>query len=175
MPTLIYFIILILILLTAATTIIACKSFAPWVPCRNRDLKRIFKLADLKYGEIFYDLGCGDGKTVVFAAKNFNAQAIGIEFSLPLFIICKIRQIINYNQKIKFKWKNLFNEDISKADVIYFFGIPKTIKNKLKEKIKREAKPGMRVISYVFKVEGWEPELIDKPSENDLAIYLYKV
>ncbi|OGF22166.1 hypothetical protein A2Y83_00985 [Candidatus Falkowbacteria bacterium RBG_13_39_14] len=135
----------------------------------------MFKLADLKPGEIFYDLGCGDGKTVIFAAKNFNAKAIGIEMAIPLFIICKIRQILNFNIHLQFKWKNLFNEDLSKADVIYFFGMPKTIKNKLKEKIKREAKPGARVISYVFKVEGWEPEIIDKPGKNELAVYLYKI
>lgn len=203
MQTLILSIIIILLLIIATTTVAAAKSFAPWVPCRNRDLKRIFKLANLKPGEIFYDLGCGDGKTVIYAAKNFNAKAVGIEMAIPLFIICKIRQILNllsYTESslsflkprlpspskgeetkcltqpsIIFKWKNLFNEDLSKADVIYFFGMPKTIKNKLKEKIKREAKPGARVISYVFKVDGWEPGIIDKPGKNELAVYLYKM
>lgn len=174
MPTIILFTILILLLITAITTVYGAISFAPWLPCRTSDLKRIFKVADLKDGEIFCDLGCGDGKTVIYAGKNFNVKAIGIELSLPLFIVCKIRQCFNANKKIQFKWKNFFKEDISNADVIYIFGVPKTIKNKLKEKIKKEAKPGARVVSYVFKIEGWEPEIINKPSERDLAIYLYK-
>ncbi|MFH1030401.1 MAG: hypothetical protein V1770_04035 [bacterium] len=174
MTTLIYSIILVLIILIAATTIIAGKSFAPWVPCRDRDLRRIFKLANLKPEEVFYDLGCGNGKTVVFAAKNYGAKAVGIELAFPLFIASKLRELVNGNKNIKFKWKNLFDEDISKADVIYFFGMPKTIKNKLKEKIEKEAKPGARIVSYVFKVEGWEPQIIDKPNANDLPVYLYR-
>ncbi|MFH0856708.1 MAG: hypothetical protein V1860_02310 [bacterium] len=151
------------------------SSLAPWVPCWSKDLKRIFKIANLKRGEIFYDLGCGNGKTVLYANKNFKATAIGIELALPLFIVCKMRQLLNRDKNLTFKWKNLFKEYLSKADVIYFFGMPDSIKNKLKVKIEKEAHSGARIISYVFPVRGWMPELIDKPSEKDLTIYLYKI
>jgi len=124
------FILAIILLLTFTTIAMAAASFAPWVPAKGRDLERIFKLADLKAGETFYDLGCGDGRVISYAAKNYkDAKIIGLEISLPFYLICKLRQIFNKN--ITLKYKNLFVEDLSEADVIYFFGTPKTINDKL--------------------------------------------
>ncbi|MFA6551264.1 MAG: SAM-dependent methyltransferase [Patescibacteria group bacterium] len=151
----------------------AAFSFAPWVPCWHKDLARIFKLAQLKTGEIFYDLGCGNGKTVIYAADKFKAKAIGVEFALPLYFICRIRQIAGGKNNVVFKWKNLFNENLADADVVYFFGVPDSIKLKLKEKLERELKPGARVISYVFSVPGWTPAVVDKPTPDAADIYLY--
>lgn len=172
-----FILILILLIITAfaITVCMAFSSLAPWVPCWSKDLDRIFRIANLKQDEIFYDLGCGNGKTVIYANKNFKATAIGIELALPLFLICKIRQLFNRDKNIIFKWKNLFQENLSKADVIYFFGMPNSIKNKLKTKIEKEAKSGARIISYTFPVHGWMPELTDKPDKKDLAIYLYRI
>lgn len=148
-------------------------SFAPWVPTRARDLYRIFKLAALKDGQIFYDLGCGDGKVIFYAAKNFKVKAIGLEISLPMYLLCQIKRIILNKRNIKFKLKNLFKENLSKADVVYFFGLPDTINNKLILKLKKELKPGCKIISYSFKINGWTPAFVDKPAEKDLPIYVY--
>ncbi|MFH1192177.1 MAG: methyltransferase domain-containing protein [bacterium] len=167
--------ILLAVLLWALTTAITAKSFAPWVPCWKKDLKRIFALADLKTGETFYDLGCGTGKTVIYAAQNFQAKAIGVEISFILFLICKIKQFLAKNKNLKFKLKNLFKENLSQADVIYFFGMPKNINSRLKEKLKKECKKGTRIISYVFSIEGLTLIKKDKPYKKDLAIYLYKI
>lgn len=152
----------------------AAFSFAPWVPCFNKDLARIFKLAQFKTGEIFYDLGCGNGKTVVYAADRFKIKAIGVEFALPLYFACKIRQIAGRKNNVVFKWKNLFKENLANADVVYFFGVPDSIKLKLREKLERELKPGARVISYVFSVSDWIPDIIDKPTPDAASIYLYR-
>ncbi|PIT93812.1 SAM-dependent methyltransferase [Candidatus Falkowbacteria bacterium CG10_big_fil_rev_8_21_14_0_10_43_11] len=149
-------------------------SFAPWVPCWSKDLARIFKAADLKNGEIFYDLGCGNGKTVLYAAKNFKIKAVGLELALPLYFICQCRRFFNGTKNAEFKWKNLFKEDLASADAVYFFGMPQPIHKRLKEKLERELKPGARVISYVFPVPGWTPDAIDKPTNSDAAVYLYR-
>lgn len=164
---------LLLVLLAVASMAIAGMSFAPWVPSRHKDMGRIFKLAALRAGEVFYDLGCGNGRIIFYAARNSPAQAIGLELSLPLFLICKIRRLLNGRKNTHFKLKNLFKEDLSRADVVYFFGMPKAIKSKLKDKLERELKKGARVISYAFAVPGWTPAIIDKPSKNDVAIYYY--
>lgn len=151
----------------------ACFSFAPWVPCWRKDLKRIFKLADLQAGEVFYDLGCGSGQTVLYAARQFQARAIGVELALPLYLICQLKKLVTRTDNVQFKWKNLFSEDLTCADAVYFFGMPHSIAAKLKLKLEQELKPGARVISYVFPIHGWRPVLVDKPTPKDAAIYLY--
>lgn len=152
----------------------AYLSFAPWVPSRKKDLIRIFKLADLKPGETFYDLGCGNGRLVVYAAENFPVKAIGLELAIPLYLICAIRKFFRRNKNLHFKLKNLFSEYLSDADVVYIFGMPDKLKTKLKEKLEIELKPGARVITYAFPFTDWAPVKIDKPTENDISIYLYK-
>lgn len=164
-------IIALILFLFLSTMAIAGASFAPWLPARKADLTRIFQLANLKAGETFYDLGCGSGRLIVYAAKNFQAQAIGLEIAFPLYLICKWRQI--FNPRTIFKYKNLFKEDLSKADVIYFFGTPKTIEAKLKIKLAKEIKPGARIISYVFPIQGWLPIKVDRPNSKIAPIYLY--
>ncbi len=176
---LILFIILIIILIAICLSFLnavwAANSLAPWVPSKKRDLQRIFKLAALKPNETFYDSGCGNGKVVFYACKNFPVKAVGLEIFLPLFLICKIRQFFHRGANLTFKYKNLFKEDLSAADVVYVFGMPRAIKNKLKQKLERELKPGSRVISYTFPITGWVPEIIDKPNKGKLSIYLYKI
>lgn len=167
---------LLLLAAGAANLILSFLSFAPWVPSRSRDLARILKLADLRDNQSFFDLGCGDGKIVFSAAAgNRNARAVGLEISWPLFLICRFKQFFKRRRNASFKLKNLFKENLSAADVVYFFGIPKTINGRLAAKLKQELKPGAKIISYAFRLNGWTPKIVDKPSEKDLAIYLYIV
>ncbi len=169
MGTIILFVLFILI----ATAALAGISFAPWVPAWKKDLPRIFKLADIKPGQVFYELGCGDGRLIFYASKVCQAKAIGLEISLPMFLICKFRQILKRDKNVTFKYKNLFKQNLSDADVVYFFGMPDKISKKLKKKLENELKPGTRVISYAFAISGWEPETVSKPGPVDIAIYSY--
>ena len=166
---------LVFLLFCCSSIIFSVLSFAPWVPSRSRDLARIFKLADLKEGQVFYDLGCGDGKVVIYAAKHYKVQSIGLEISLPLYLFCRFRQLLEKNGKVIFKLKNLFKENLSSADVVYFFGIPSSLNEAFSAKLKKELKPGAKVISYAFKLHNWTPEIVDKPSNKDLPINLYIV
>lgn len=167
-------ILLLFIVICCSSLVFSVLSFAPWVPSRNRDLARIFKLADLKEGQTFYDLGCGNGKVVIYARDNYKAKAIGLEISLPLYLICWLRQAFKRKANLEFKFKNLFKENLSAADAVYFFGMPETINKKLAIKLKQELKPGAKIISYSFKLEDWTAKVIDKPTKNDLPVYLYE-
>ena len=164
------FLLLCIFLVSAA---FAGISFAPWVPTWKKDLPRIFKLANLQPGETFYELGCGNGRVVMYAAKNFNVKAVGLEISLLFYLICKIRQLFNSNLNLIFKLKSLFKEDLSQADVVYFFGMPKPLKERLRSKLESELKPQTRVISYAFPIEGWSPKAVDKSNKNEVSIYFY--
>ncbi len=146
---------------------------APWVPTRSLDVDRFLKLSDLKEGEKMYDLGSGDGRLVCAVAEK-GGNAVGYEVSLFPFIISKIRQIFNGRwKKSSIQYRDFWNADLSDADVIYFFLMPK-IYSKLKSKLEKELKKGARVVAYVWPIEGWEPVGVDK-MEGCSNLYLYKV
>lgn len=147
-------------------------SFAPWVPTWKEDVQRALKLAKLKPGEVMYDLGSGDGKAVFIAAEEFGARAIGIEIAWPLWLWSQLRRFWAKGHT-KFILGNLFRRDISDADVIYVFGMPNKMKDKLRRKLEAELKPGARVVSYSFSIPDWTPVLRDKP-EGKISVYLYQ-
>lgn len=154
------------------TVAISSSSLAPWVPCRKKDFKRVLNLAELKAEENFFDLGCGTGGLNIYIANNSSATSTGIELALPFFLISWIRSFLYGNDKLKFKYGNLYKYNLKNADVVFIFAAGrKQIGNKLKD----ELKSGSRVISYTFPIEEWEALEIYKPTQNDISIYLYKV
>lgn len=160
-----------MLLLLLVPLAIAGISFAPWVPTWQVDVDRALRLANLQPGEVFYDLGCGDGKAV-FSAAKVGATATGIEIAWPLYSLCQIRKLIQHSPA-KFKLGNLFHLDVSDADVVYVFGMPRTIQEKLRAKLEKELKPGARVLSYAFPFHGWTEVVKDKPTPKQMSIYLY--
>ena len=144
--------------------------FAPWVPSYRKDLDRALRLADLKAGERFVDLGCGDGRVVIEAAERFGADATGYEIALPMVLVCLLRK---RRERVRFLFKSLFKADLSNVDVVYLFGTPPTLRGKLTAKLERELKPGARVVSYAFSLEGWTPKATDRPGPKSLPIRLY--
>lgn len=148
-------------------------SLAPFVPTRTKDLERIGRLAGLKEGDVFYELGCGSGRVSLYMVRHFGARAVGIEATWPLWALCELKRLFLRQKNLEFRFGNLFREDLSSADVIYFFGMPDSIKKRLKEKLARDLKDGAKVISYAFKVPGWAEERMDKPGKKDVALYLY--
>jgi len=153
--------------------IFSALSFAPWLPSRERDLKRIGELAALRPGQIFYDLGAGDGRVAIYAAKNLKVKARGVEMALPFYLICRLRQLFNRGADLEFKFNNLYKENLASADAVYFFSLPASLNEKFFAKLRRELKPGVKIISYAFKLDGWRPAAVSRPTEKDLPIYLY--
>jgi SAM-dependent methyltransferase len=162
-----YLLIFLILISIAYTT----YSLAPWVPSFRKDFPRICNLANFRENDIFYDLGCGNGSLILYAGQNYPIKAIGLELSIPLYLLCKIRQIKAKNST--FKFQNILHVDFSDANVIYLFPLWKNTIKKLKEKMEKELKPGTRVITYTFPINGWNPEKIDKSTERDLSVYLY--
>lgn len=165
---------IVLFIFVLAPLAIAAKSFAPWIPTDNRDIDRILKIINLKRGENFYELGCGDGRIVFAVNKKFGNRCVGIELAFPLFLICKLRLIFSNQKGITFKNTDLFKEDLSRADVVYVFGMPKVISSRLKIKLEKELKKGTRVICYGFPIQGWKPSSISQPTPRKHPIFQYK-
>lgn len=152
----------------------AAASLAPWVPTRSKDLERIMRLFALQPGQTLYDLGCGDGKVVLYGSKHYALRGIGVELALPLYCICQLRRWLSGITNCSFRFGNLFWQNLSDANGVYIFGMPKQLQQRLVTKLKTELQPGTKVISCAFKITGLTPAVVDKPTEQDLALYLYQ-
>ena len=163
-----------IIFISLVTVAIAGNSLAPWVPARKRDLPRIMKLAALEPGEIFYDLGCGNGRVAFYLGRHTRARIIGVELALPFYLICLLRRMFRGEHGPEFRFKSLYKEDLTGAGAVYVFAASRDrLEGGLKRKLEQELPRGARVISYAFPIMGWTPKVVDKPSAKDIAIYLY--
>ena len=144
------------------------------MPLWKKDTLRLLDIAQVKPGEIVIDLGAGDGRIVIAAAKTYGARAIGYEIAiLPYFVGWVRIALLGLRGKARLKYRNFFKEDLSQADVICAFLTPPAMA-KLKPKLEKEAKPGCRIVSYAFHIPDWQPTRVDKPDQKTAAIYLYQ-
>ncbi len=140
-------------------------SAAPYVPTRKRDVERFLALAEIKSGEKFYDLGCGDGRIPDAVAKR-GAKATGIEFSIFNYLFCKI-----FRPRITVRFRNFYKADFKDADVVYMF-LSQKAHNKMGKILARQMKKGSRIITYVWPIKELTAIKIDKvPGQPDLFLY----
>ena len=142
---------------------------AIWVPTKKKDYERIAKLINIKSGTTLYDLGSGTGELLFYLAKKYNIECVGIEISPLLFLYSKVKSIFYKNVEIKYG--NLFRSNLSEADVIYAFLLPKTY-DKLKERIRKSSKKNALIILAAWPFERIEPDRISNEA-NKTSYYLY--
>jgi len=153
---------------------------APFVASPLPVIRRMLVLAELKPGEIFYDLGAGDGRTVIMAAQEFGARAVGIELreDLAKKALQTVYQL-GLQDKVTILHSNLFDVDISPADVVFLY-LTTSANEKVKPKLEAELKPGARVVSHDYEIVGWKPFKVEEFCENPSlgypshTLYLYK-
>jgi predicted RNA methylase len=153
---------------------------APFVPSPIPVVRRMIELAELKPGENFFDLGAGDGRTVIMAAKTFGAKAIGVEMREDLAKrATAVIQDNNLTDRVTIINGDLFKVDLTNADVVYLY-LTTSANEKIKAKMETELKTGTRIVSHDYEVTGWKPQKIENFIENPQTgypshtIYLYK-
>lgn len=148
---------------------------SPFVGTDKKLIKKILEEAKLKKNKIFYDLGCGDGRVIISAVKNYQVKGIGVDVNPILLKIALLNsQILHLNKKkIQFIRDDICRINFRNADYIYLFLMPQLI-NKLKPKLEK-LKKGTIIISHGFKIEGWENKLVKKLTNNPFSTYYYKV
>jgi len=169
MLSLIFLFLLTIVLGTAAYAGLVA---APWVPTLKKDIERVRSLVEIKPGEVVVDLGCGDGRVMAALAKGSRAHFVGYELSLIPLFVAKLRFALTNQGNCVAIFKNFWNVSLSNADLVYFFLTP-NVYARMKQKLERELKPGARVISFVWPIDGWIPTKVDEVRFRS-PIYLYQ-
>lgn len=130
-------------------------SDAPYIPTKMENIRKILKMAGVKKGKKFYELGSGDGRVVLAAAK-LQAESIGIEQSWLRILYSRYQAWRRSLKKTKFLHGNIFSKNYSDADIIYIFLLSKGVK-KLEKKLRKELKKGSVVITQTYHFQTWKP------------------
>lgn len=135
---------------------------APWVPTSMSMVHKMLQLAEVGPEDTVYDLGCGDGRTVVAAARRYGARAVGVEIDPLRYLWCQMLiSVLGLRDHVKIVYGNFFKQDLSGADVVTCYLLQNT-NDKLREKLKRELRPGARVVSNTFTFPGMQPARKDE-------------
>ncbi len=144
---------------------------ALWVPTPLATVKKMLVMADVKPGEVVYDLGSGDGRVIVTAARQFGANAVGIEVDPLRYVWTQTMiTIFKLRGQVKVIWGDFFNQDLSQADVVTVY-LQQETNLRLMNKLMRELRPGTRVVSHTFIFPGWK--IINQDEKANL--YVYKI
>ncbi|WP_187261953.1 class I SAM-dependent methyltransferase [Pontibacter beigongshangensis] len=145
----------------------------PYVPTRQVVVDAMLELAKVSKNDVLYDLGCGDGRIVITAAKKHGATGTGVDIDPE-----RIKEAnenarkANVTGKVNFVEGNLFDMDFSKASVVTLYLLP-DINLKLRPQLLEQLKPGTRIVSHAFEMGDWKPE--QTVNVDGATIYLWTV
>jgi precorrin-6B methylase 2 len=149
------------------------KKIVPFVPTPQEVVDRMIQLAGVKKGDTVYDLGSGDGRIVIAAAKAGASKAVGFEIDPGL--VKESRENIKkagVSDRAEIRHADIMTVDLSAASVITMYLLPE-VNLKLKPRILSQMKPGSRVVSHAFDMGDWKPEKVERV--NGRTIYLWTV
>jgi protein-L-isoaspartate O-methyltransferase len=130
-----------------------------YVPTPQPVVDAMLELAQVKHSDVVYDLGSGDGRIVITAARKYGAAGVGIEIDPALVKKARANAAAaGVSNRVRFATQNLFTTDLSQASVVTLY-LLQSINERLRPKLVRELKPGTRVVSHVFNMgPEWPPE-----------------
>ena len=142
-----------------------------FAPTRYSVADAMLKLARVTAGDVVYDLGSGDGRIVILAAQKYGARGVGIELQPRLVEIS--RQVAREGavaDRVTFIEGDLFTADISDATVVTLY-LSRTVNMQLEPKLKRELRPGTRIVSHQFPISYWTPDESLRVENEDLFLW----
>lgn len=145
----------------------------PYVPTPQEVVTAMLKLADVKPSDFVIDLGCGDGRIVVTAARDFGARAVGYDLDPERLKEANENAAkAGVTGKVSFVEKNIFEAEVRRASVVTLYLLP-GVNEKLKPRLLSELKPGTRIVSHSFDMGNWKPA--KKVEVNGRRVYLWIV
>jgi SAM-dependent methyltransferase len=133
------------------------KLDVPYLPTTEEAVRAMLKLADVKSSDVVYDLGCGDGRIVVAAAKAFGARGVGIDIDPARIAEANANaKKAGVEKLVRLEEADLFQADIHQASVVTLF-LLSSVNLKLRPKLLADLKPGTRIVSNTFDMGDWQP------------------
>lgn len=144
------------------------KPDVPYIPTTETAVKAMLELAGVKRSDIVYDLGCGDGRIVIAAAKSYGARGVGIDID-PVLVreAKKNARHAGVERRVEFREQDLFRSNFREATVVTLFLLP-AINRRLLPQLEG-LKPGTRIVSNTFEIGDWKPvrEIVVKDDPDD--------
>jgi SAM-dependent methyltransferase len=148
-----------------------------WVPSDLAVVNEMLSLAGVRGDDVVYDLGCGDGRIVIEAARRFGARAVGVDLDPKLVREARRNaERARVTDRVTFLEQDLFATDLAQATVVMLYLSPE-VNLKLRPKLLRELRPGARIVSHEHDLGDWRPEksvLVPLPERNHY-VFLWRV
>jgi hypothetical protein len=156
----------------------------PPVPTKPERIQKALKLAKLQPNETLYDLGAGDGRVLLSAARDFGANAVGLEIGPIQCALIGLRVATNrLGNQIQVRWENFYKADLKDADVVFVYATSKEV-IELAPHLETQMKKGARLVSISADFPEWEPQEFDDrelifvyempPTKGSLTSYMLK-
>jgi SAM-dependent methyltransferase len=152
-------------------------TLAPYVPTPQDVVDRMLTVAEVTSRDVVYDLGSGDGRIVITAAKKFGARGVGIDID-PERIAESRRNArdAGVSSLVEFRLGDILNADVSKATVVTLY-LVSSANLKLRPLLTRQLAPGARIVSHAFGMGDWAPDKVDRfrdSQTDERMIYLWR-
>lgn len=162
---------LLLILVLVISVLWTISRGAPWAPTPMSMVHKMLTMAQVGPDDLVYDLGCGDGRMIVTAARGYGAQAVGVELDPLRYLWCQMLiTVLGLRSRVRIVYGDFFAQDLSSASVVTCYLLRRTNK-KLQGKFKQELHPETRVVSNYFTF----PKLNLISQDDEAKLYLYKL
>jgi SAM-dependent methyltransferase len=154
------------------------RSLAPFVPTPDEVVDRMLRLANVGPQDVVYDLGCGDGRIVIAAARTFGARGVGIDLDANLINQAEAAaRAAGVESRVKFLVQDAMTVDVSDATVVTLYLLSAS-NVKLRPILTRQLRRGSRIVSHSFAMGTWEPDAVDTvvtAAGTSRTLYLWNV
>jgi SAM-dependent methyltransferase len=153
---------------------VKASEYIGFVPTPMRLVHRMLQMAEIEAGETVYDLGCGDGRILISAARKYGARGVGVEIDRDRIESARQRAA-EFGDRIRFLRQNVFKTDLRRADVVMIYLLPK-LNAKLMPRL-RKLKRGVRIVTHSFQLPGIAPYKVARvktPEGRSHELFAYR-
>jgi precorrin-6B methylase 2 len=163
---------LFLALVVTSAVFIIWSAFigAGWEPTSRRKVRKMLEMSGAGPSDVVYDLGSGDGRIIVEAARTYRSRAVGVEADPLRVLFSRVAvAVFRLKGRVRVVWGNFYHTDLGEATIVTLF-LTQGTNQRLKPKLLSELRPGTRIVSYVWTFDGWTP--VARDAADELSLYV---